>query len=279
MILNNKTLLVIMILLAFLISCSGGNMPEEKVTFQSIKDVPVNKWQKLSGKRIYFGHRSVGNNIIAGIVDLMKENPHIKLNIVETCDKVDFRAGLFAHSKVGENGNPRSKIDAFEDFMDNGIGGKADIACFKFCFADIKADTNFKKVFLDYMNTMSQLKKRYPDTIFVHVTVPLGITRTTWRTWIKKLMGKKEIWEYDHNVARNKFNELLKKEYGGKEPVFDLAKVEFTYPDGRAETFTKKEKRYYSLVPDYTHDGSHLNELGRKIVAEQLLILLANLNK
>lgn len=125
---------------------------------------------------------------------------------------------------------------------------------------------------------MSKLKIKYQDTTFIHVTVPLGTTKTSWKTWIKKLMRKKEIWEYDHNVARNKFNDLLKKEYKGKEPVFDLAKIESTYPDGRAETFTREEKIYYSLVPGYTHDGAHLNEIGRKKVAEQLLILLANLN-
>ena len=50
------------------------------------------------------------------------------------------------------------------------------------------------------------------------------------------------------------FNELLIKEYDGKEPVFDLAEIESTRPDGRRETFTKDGKTYYSLIPDYTYD-------------------------
>ena len=37
-------------------------------------------------------------------------------------------------------------------------------------------------------------------------------------------------------------------------------------------------KIYYSMAPEYTTDGGHLNETGRKRVAEQLLIFLANLN-
>ena len=114
--------------------------------------------------------------------------------------------------------------------------------------------------------------------MLIHVTVPLTTTKTTWKTWIKKLIGKKELWEYDDNIKRNEFNELLIKEYDGKEPVFDLAKVESTYPDGRRETCTHKGKTSYSLVPDYTYDGGHLNETGRKKAAEQLLILLAKLN-
>ncbi len=35
-------------------------------------------------------------------------------------------------------------------------------------------------------------------------------------------------------------------------------------------------KYVYSLVPDYTDDGSHLNEKGRKVVAEQFLLFLVN---
>ena len=50
-------------------------MPEEKVSFPSIKDVPAEKWKRLSQKKIYFGHQSVGNNIINGIEDLMREYP------------------------------------------------------------------------------------------------------------------------------------------------------------------------------------------------------------
>ena len=163
--------------------------------------------------------------------------------------------------------------------MEHGIGGKADFAFLKFCFVDVKSNTDIENVFSDYKKNMSRLKANYQDTTLIHFTVPLETTKATWKTWIKKLIKKKEIWEYDHNVARNKFNDLLKKEYNEKEPVFDLAKIESTYPDGRAETFKREGKTYYSLVPTYTHDGAHLNELGRKKVAEQLLILLANLSK
>ena len=95
------------------------------------------------------------------------------------------------------------------------------------------------------------------------------------KAWIKKLIGK-PVGGYDDNIKRNQFNELLKKEYDGKEPVFDLAKMESIRPDGKRETFTKDGKTHYSLVPDYTSDGSHLNETGRKKAAEQLLLLLVN---
>lgn len=272
-----KSLLIIFFLAIFLTTCNGGKMPEKTTHSPSIKDIQDSAWKKLSEKKIYFGHQSVGFNIIDGIKDVMRENPQIKLNIVETSDPSEFNIPLFAHSRVGKNMDPKSKIDAFASFVEKGIGGKADVAFFKFCYVDVTARTDVDQVFHNYKNTMSRLKESYPGTKFIHMTVPLTLTKTTIKTRIKKWIGKKAIWEYDDNIARNKFNELLRKEYNGKEPVFDLAKIESTFPDGTRSSFTKDGRTYYSLVSDYTHDGGHLNEKGRKIVAEQLLILLAGL--
>jgi len=254
-------------------------MAEKRVHFTSIKDVPDASWKKLSQKRIYFGHQSVGNNIMAGINDLIKENSNIRLNIVETKSPSEFNSPLFAHSPVGKNVDPRSKIDDFVSLMEKGIAKKADICFFKFCYIDIDDNTDYKKLFDNYEGSMTRLKKDYPKKTFVHVTIPLMIkTKTSLLGLIKKLLWKKKgFFDNDHNVARNEFNDLLRKEYEGKEPIFDLAKVESTHPDGKRETFTKRNKTYPSLVPEYASDGRHLNETGRKRVAEQLLILLAGL--
>ena len=254
-------------------------MQEKKNSFPSIKDVPASLWKKLAQKKVYFGHQSVGLNIMDGVKDLMKENPQIKLNIVETSDPSEFNTPLFAHSRVGKNIDPKSKIDAFANFMENGIGNMADIAFFKFCYVDVTARTDVERVFADYRNTISHLRESYPGTMLIHVTAPLTVTKTTFKTWIKKIIRKKDIWEYDDNIKRNQFNELLKKEYNGKEPIFDLSKIESGFADGSHSSFTKDGRTYYSLISDYTHDGGHLNEKGRKIVAEQLLILLANLSE
>jgi len=42
-------------------------------------------------------------------------------------------------------------------------------------------------------------------------------------------------------------------------------------------TFRKEGKKYYSMTPTYTDDGGHLNERGRKKVAEQFLLFMINL--
>ena len=251
-------------------------MPEQKVTLPSIKDVSASSWENLAKNKIYFGHQSVGNNIINGINDLMREYPQIKLKIVETSDQADFKLGIFAHSRVGENMDPISKISGFENYMKSGIGGKADKAFFKFCYIDINPKTEVEQLFFEYKSTMSQLKLIYPKTEFIHVTIPLKIVQTGPRAWVKKLIGR-PIGGYEDNIKRNQFNDLLRQEYREKEPVFDLALAESTFSNGSRESFHHNGNYYYALIPEYSHDGRHLNELGRKKVAEKLLILLANL--
>ena len=78
---------LLLVSLILIISCGNGEKMSEKANkLPSIKDVPNSAWKKLSQKKIYFGHQSVGYNIIDGIKDIMKEYPQINLNIVETTD-------------------------------------------------------------------------------------------------------------------------------------------------------------------------------------------------
>jgi disulfide oxidoreductase YuzD len=273
---NLSTATIAMITSIFIFSCSGGNMPEEKVTFPSIKDVSASSWEKLAQKKIYFGHQSVGFNIIDGINDVMKEHSGINVNIVETADESNFKVGLLAHSRVGKNVDPKSKITEFANFIDSGIGKKADAAALKFCYVDITAGTNANNVFNVYSDSILQLKAKYPDMIIIHFTNPLTQRQTGLKTWIKKVIGR-PIGGVDDNIKRNEYNEMLIKLYEGKEPIFDIAKIQSTFPDGTRCSFSKDGKTYYSMVPEYTTDGGHLNETGRKKVAEQFLILLANL--
>jgi hypothetical protein len=277
---RNIKLVILAFTLTILSACNnGGEMSQQSSPFPSIKDVPPSAWEKLAQKKIYFGHQSVGYNIIDGIKDVMKENPQIKLNIVETSDPADFNSGVFAHSKVGKNVDPKSKTESFAEFVQQGIGNKADVTFFKFCYVDIDKNTNLKGLFEDYKTKMVQLEKDYPGVKFIHVTVPLKSIKTNWKTSIKELIGKGDMWEYDGNVERNEYNDLIKKEYSGKEPVFDLAALESTFSDGRRSSRNSGGKILYSLMPEYTSDGGHLNEKGRKIVAEHLLIFISNLIK
>ena len=57
--------------------------------------------------------------------------------------------------------------------MDKGIGEKSDVAFLKFCYLDAGVLSDAEKMFNEYRNAMSALQKKYPDTIFIHFTMPL----------------------------------------------------------------------------------------------------------
>ena len=140
---------VLMVLLTTLIcGCKGENM---KVDLSELKAIPQEKWDELASKKIYFGHQSVGYNIIDGINDIMKEIPEIRLNIKETKDPSNFSIGVFAHSSVGRNCDPKSKIDDFKKIMKSGLADKVDIAFFKFCYVDVRRDLDIIHVFNYYI--------------------------------------------------------------------------------------------------------------------------------
>ena len=89
---------------------------------------------------------------------------------------------------------------------------------------------------------------------------------------IKRILGK-AVGEED-NLKRGIFNRKLKEKYGNR--VFDLARVESTYPDGTKAEFGKDNGKFAYLIPAYSDDGGHLNKLGKQRVAEELIRFLSN---
>jgi len=258
---------------------------------QEVKNVPVSEKELLhislsneqlallQSKKVLFGHQSVGDNIIDGIEQLMKHNPELKLNIKQVNSPADFSNPVFGHFPVGKNTDPTSKCDSFRDFMDSGVGNQVDIACFKFCFVDIDENTDIEDIFAYYVKTMEYLKNKYPGVTFIHITVPLTATPsgfvTIMKSLIKKILNKPD-WVYMANVRRNKYNDMLRKTYLGKEPLYDLAAIESKRPDGRVQCFTYQGKTYGSMAIIYTDDGCHLNSPGRVMAAKALLDMLCS---
>ncbi|MDY6903892.1 MAG: hypothetical protein SWH61_04325 [Thermodesulfobacteriota bacterium] len=235
--------------------------------------------KSLSQTKIYFGHQSVGFNIVDGLKDILQEDEKLSLNIRETSNPEDFSKPVFAHSRNGENRDWQSKIDDFQDKMEGGLGNVADIAFFKFCYVDVTEKTDVAKLFASYTQAMEKLEKKFPDTTFLYATVPLQTANTSWKTWIKKIIGKNHIWEYADNIRRNEFNSLIRQTYSDSGRLFDIARAESSFPDGNRELFKKDGNRYEALVPAFTYDGGHLNEQGRKVVAAHLLSLLERITQ
>ncbi|ACG74094.1 conserved hypothetical protein [Anaeromyxobacter sp. K] len=230
--------------------------------------------QAVSERRVFFGHQSVGGNVIQGLQDLAAQQG-VPLRIVEA-RAPGVGAGTFAHEAVAENGDPMRKLRSFSAALaPGGEGAGAEVALLKFCYVDIHADTDVASLFAAYRKTIAELQAVSPATTFVHVTAPLQTVEGGVRGWAKELLGKPR-WGTQHNARREEFNALMRREYGGKAPLFDLARVESTRPDGSAETSAWQGGAVPSLVPAYTDDGGHLNAEGRARAARALASVIAS---
>ena len=156
--------------------CGGGSTSSSSGS--SSVDVAT-ALQSLSTKAIYFGHQSVGFNIMGGVEALVAATSGVVPQVVETSDPAAMKRGVFAHSGNGSNGDPAGKTAAFATAILGGVGGRVDIAFFKFCYVDFGGSTDVESVFTDYQSKMAELKSAYPSVHFVHFTVPLTTGSTS----------------------------------------------------------------------------------------------------
>lgn len=246
-----------------------------RIAYARLDAIPRTEWDLLSTRKVFFGHKSVGQNIIDGIKAVMARNPDVHLNILETTRSEDFSSPVFAHSPIGLNKDPKSKISEFKKVLESGIGQTADIAMVKFCFVDIDRNTDIKSLLNDYGEAMASLNRDYPNLRIVTFTVPLTNQPRGIKPMIKRILGMMPPYKED-NKTRNLFNAELRRRFG--DSVFDLAGLEATRPDGNKVFFKDADGTYDLMNPAYTDDGGHLNELGSQLIAIDLLIYLLSLN-
>ena len=227
----------------------------------------------LENERIFFGHQSVGANIVEGLQEINKENPADPLHIIHRGKDASLPSAFFLEGLIGENLNPKSKCDDFTRIV-NELGPKGlTIALMKFCYLDISHETNLDRVFDGYTTAVKALQQRHPTITFVHVTVPLTTEPDILRRVYRFLRGR----SIDHNAdnaARERFNDRIRKEFA-TEPIFDLAAIESTHPDGSREQWGTPAGTCYALAKEYASDEGHLNESGKKIAARELVRTLA----
>jgi len=228
----------------------------------------------LVSKKVFFGHKSVGGNIIEGVKELMAADPRLKLNLVTSADPSSVQGPALIESEIGENGIPPSKNAAFAGVLRRGMGPRGGIAMYKYCYVDVTDSTDVPHLFKEYRQGIESLVAEHPSVRIIHITVPLTTVEPAPKAWVKEVLGRHTA--RAANIKRNEFNRLLKQTYAA-DSIFDLAEVESTLPDGSRSYFSSGTDRIYTLAEEYTTDGGHLNELGRKAAAERLLTLLANI--
>jgi len=264
---------LIFLSLIILMGCEGGGGERVLNNKESLKEISSEMIEIFGKRRILFGHKSVGYNILSGVEDIRKSDGRFKgMNIKELKeDSGELTEGGIYHLQNGKNRFPKDKCDAFKKVLtEKGMGTRVDIAFFKFCFIDFPTDSNVQDIFDYYVKTIDSVKNQFPKLKIIHVTVPL--TAHTWgvKSYLRTLL-KGDL----ENVRRNEFNKLLINKYKDKDPIYDLARVESTHPDGKRESFKYRGEKFFALIKPYTMDGGHLNELGRFYAAKELLVVLS----
>lgn len=188
----------------------------------------------LSSQNIYFGHRSVGENIISGMKKIISEDTSSGLRITKLENLKYNGSRYFADSNIGKNGDPESKIKEFARTVDSLSTLGLNLAMMKFCYVDITSSTDVNSVFNYYAGAIASLKRKHPGLTIINFTVPLTAQRSLYRKLVDLVKGNDSNNQAD-NAARNKFNELLKSQFPHDE-IFDLAGIESTYPDGKRNT-------------------------------------------
>lgn len=270
-----RKLLLLLPVLAGL-ACQGKRVNHEAEVAAAVRALPQAELRKVAQKRIYFGHQSVGYNLVEGLEAISRERPDAALRIVEARSPEALAGPALAHATNGKNEQPLTKIRDFSETITGGLGATADVAFFKFCYIDFPPGTDVEGVFAEYKGTLARLRQAYPRVRFVHVTSPLTVVQSGPKAVVKKLLGKK-LGGAEANLARERFNALMRQEYGGKEPLFDLAAVESRLPDGSLVTFEDGGRSHPALASEYASDGKHLNALGARWAAVHLLRSLAAL--
>jgi len=225
----------------------------------------------VASKRIYFAHQSVGANILQGVTELSRR-AGVPLRIVQAPRASAVPADSFGHFFVPENGAPLEKLANFETAL--GANSGIDIALIKFCYVDIDATTDAAALFAHYQTTIAELRAANPHTVFVHVTLPLTTVQTGPKALAKRLLGRTPYGTIE-NVRREEYNALLRRAYAGREPLFDLARLESHAPDGTLVTVAWDGRSAPAMASAYTDDGGHLNERGRDLAARELIRVLA----
>jgi lysophospholipase L1-like esterase len=227
--------------------------------------------EAVSRLSVFFGHQSVGANILEGLQRLAaQQGVTVRLEALPSPPA----PGSLVHALIGANGDPELKIRAFSEAVTGPARG-AQVALMKLCYVDFHATTGPAALFERYRAELAKLRRKRPAIAFVHVTAPLTSAQRGLEPLVKRLLGRETSEAL--NARREAYNSLLREAYAGREPVLDLAAAESTRPDGSREVVSWNGQAVPAMVATYTDDGGHLNPAGEERAARALVAVLAAL--
>ena len=111
--------------------------------------ITADELAKVSRTRVFFGHQSVGMNILEGASSVYAAYGMTAPPIGEGAVP-GSEGGFIDHAFIGENGNPLLKIQDFAAKLRAGLGERVDVAMMKLCYVDITSGTDVRAVFDAY---------------------------------------------------------------------------------------------------------------------------------
>jgi hypothetical protein len=228
---------------------------------------------KVSRTRVFFGHQSVGMNVLDGVPGVYAAHGLAAPPIERDGAQAGTDTGFIGHAFIGENERPLLKIGDFDAKLRSGAGEQADVAMMKLCYVDIRSDTDASALYTRYRETIAALERDFPKVAFVHVTVPL-MTGQRSLSKLKSLLTGSGRFGPAENAARERLNALIRRDHAGGR-LYDLAAIESTAPNGSRATGTYQGQRYYRLHDGYAADSGHLNGEGARVAATAWLQAIA----
>lgn len=227
---------------------------------------------KVYRTKVFFGHQSVGMNILEGIGSVYTAHGMAAPAIEEGVPNPGRSGGFINHAFIGENGDSLLKIQDFADKMRSGIGQHVGVTMMKFCYLDVDDRADVDALFAAYSTTIATLQRDLPNVTFTHVTVPLTTGQGP-LSRLKSRLTRNSSCAAD-NAARERLNALIRHQYAS-DHLFDLAAVESTAPDGSRISRMYEGQRHHALYGGYAADFGHLNAKGARVVATAWLKAIA----
>jgi hypothetical protein len=231
------------------------------------------KWSGIGARTVYFAHQSVGADIVAG-VESLKRDHSLPLRIVRATDPSTISDPAFVHFFVGQKRDYASKNAALLRLLEAPTRAHQPVVVFKYCHGDIKSPDDGNAMFEAYHDTVDTIQFEHPDVTVVHSTIPLAlVAENAVKSGARLFLGLHS--ERELAVARHRYNELLRTEFGGTEPIFDIAKLQATRQDGTIERFAFGGAFIETLAADNTSDGCSLSACAQTVAAAELLEVLS----
>ncbi len=230
--------------------------------------------EAVASHRVFFGHQSVGYNILDALPGVFKKGGQTLPPVVESRKAPSGPA--IVHTAIGENGHPLGKIAEFDQIMRGEMAGAVDVAILKLCYVDLReGQVDVDEVFVAYRDTLAALARDYPDTAFVAATSPLTAQRGPLGK-VRAALGRGDTLGPEHNVVREEFNALMRAEYTEPGTLFDIAAIQSTDSDGDRVAYERQGDPYYAMDKAYASDPGHLNSSGGTVAASAFVAVLAD---